>query len=72
MLSRCGAVALGVLLAGCLAGCVSVPQDVKQAFEPPRPGETSYYVRRPDAPRPEGFVAPAPVAPVAPPASGVP
>lgn len=65
MLSRCGAVAaLGLLAA--LAACVSIPQEVKQTFEPPRPGETSYYVRRPDAPRPEGFAAPPP--PSAPPA----
>jgi hypothetical protein len=59
MLSRCGAVAaLGLL--SCLAACVSIPQDVKHTFAPPGPGETSYFVRRPDAPRPEGFAAPAP------------
>jgi hypothetical protein len=52
MVARCG-VAMLVLL----AGCVSIPQEVKQTFEPPRPGETSYFVRRPDAPRPEGFAA---------------
>ena len=62
MLSRCGAVAALGLLVG-LAACVSIPQDVKQTFEPPRPGETSYFVRRPDAPRPEGFAAPAPPTP---------
>jgi hypothetical protein len=64
MLSRCGAVAALGLLAG-LAACVSLPQEVKQTFEPPRPGETSYYVRRADAPRPEGF-APTPTAPPTP------
>lgn len=56
MLARCGAVAA----LGLLAACVSIPQEVKQTFEPPRPGETSYFERRPDAPRPEGFAAPAP------------
>jgi len=59
MLPRCGAIAALGLLAG-LAACVSIPQEVKQTFEPPRPGETSYFERRPDAPRPEGFAAPAP------------
>jgi hypothetical protein len=43
-----------------LTACVSIPAEVKQTFEPPRPGETSYFIRRPDAPPPEGFVAPAP------------
>jgi hypothetical protein len=43
-----------------LTACVSIPTEVKQTFEPPRAGETSYFIRRPDAPRPEGFAAPAP------------
>jgi hypothetical protein len=60
MLSRHGAFAVRVLLAGCLDACVSIPHDVKETFEPPRPGETSYFVRRSDAPQPEGFAAPAP------------
>ena len=59
MLPRCGAVVAVGLLAS-LAACVSIPQEVKQTFAPPGPGETSYFVRRPDAPRPEGFAAPAP------------
>jgi hypothetical protein len=59
MLPRCGAVVAVGLLAS-LAACVSIPQEVKQTFTPPGPGETSYFVRRPDAPRPEGFAAPAP------------
>jgi len=59
MLPRRGAlVAVGLLVS--LAACVSIPQEVKQTFAPPGPGETSYFVRRPDAPRPEGFAAPAP------------
>ena len=59
MLPRSGAlVALGLLVS--LAACVSIPQEVKQTFSPPAPGETSYFIRRPDAPRPEGFAAPAP------------
>jgi len=57
MLARCGAAMVLVVLAGLLAACVSIPQDVEQTFEPARPGETSYFVRRPDAPRPEGFAA---------------
>jgi hypothetical protein len=64
MLSRCGAVVALGLVAG-LAACVSIPQDVKHTFEPPGPGEASYFVRRPDAPRPEGFVPPAPPTPTA-------
>jgi hypothetical protein len=51
-------VAVGLLAS--LAACVSIPQEVKQTFTPPGPGETSNFVRRPDAPRPEGFAAPAP------------
>ncbi len=55
MLGRCGVV---VTVGLGLAACVSIPPDVKQTFEPPRSGETSYFERRPDAPRPEGFVPP--------------
>jgi hypothetical protein len=58
MLRRCAVAALGLGL----AACVSIPQEVKQTFAPPAPGETSYFQRRPDAPRPEGFAAPAPPA----------
>jgi hypothetical protein len=64
MLPRCGVLlALGLGL----AACVSIPQEVKATFEPPRPGETSYFERRPDAPRPEGFAAPTPAPAAAPP-----
>jgi hypothetical protein len=51
--------AIGIV-AMCLVACVAIPQEVKQTFEPAGPGETSYFQRRLDAPRPEGFVAPAP------------
>ncbi len=57
-----------VLLTG-LAACVSIPQDVKHTFEPPGPGETSYFVRRPEATRTDGFAAPAPQAPAPTPSS---
>ncbi len=50
----------GILVAFGLAltACVSIPQEVKQTFAPPGPGETSYFERRRNAPRPEGFAAP--------------
>lgn len=65
-----GALVLGLLAVG-VASCVSIPQEVKETFSPVGPGETSYFRRRPDAPPPEGFVAPrgrgeaAPAEPVA-------
>jgi hypothetical protein len=60
MLARPGVlVALGLAL----TACVSIPQEVKQTFTPPGPGETSYFERRPDAPRPDGFAAPTPPTP---------
>jgi hypothetical protein len=64
MLARPGVlVALGLAL----TACVSIPQEVKQTFTPPGPGETSYFERRPDAPRPDGFAAPTPPPPTPPP-----
>lgn len=56
-----GRAALAIaVLATSVAACVAIPQDVKQTFAPAGPNETSYFRRRPDAPSPQGFVAPAP------------
>jgi hypothetical protein len=43
-------------LALVIAGCVRIPDDVRTAFRPPEPGETSYFRAVDRPPPPRGFL----------------